>query len=139
MEDLLKSFPGSFAHHETLWHFGPLRIRDEAFAAKAISDLDNMMHCNYAPLKKYIDTINKQLFPLERNDRVWEYLSNETLYTETFLTNTCKMFPFQVMKLTRMLLKYAEALLMDETLNLQVIFLVRDPRGMMLSRWELAK
>lgn len=139
MEDVLQAFPGTFTHHETLWHFGTFRIRNQNKANKAVSDLSNMMHCEYKSLHTYIDTIRDQPYPLMRNNRVWPYFSNHSLYTANFLSQTCKMFPLQAMKLTRLLLRDAEEFLKDHTLNLKVIFLVRDPRGMMLSRWELAK
>lgn len=137
MEDILESFPGTFTHHETLWHYGPVRIRDEVRGAAAVSDLIDMMHCNYDRQEKYLRAVQEKESSLKRNERVWNYLPEEKKHTLDFLSSACKQFPIQGMKLTRLLLRDAEPMLKDPTLNLKMIFLIRDPRGMLLSRWEL--
>lgn len=136
MEDMINSFPATYAHHETLWHYGPLRIRDRRIGSKAINDMREMLHCNFSLQEKFLNAVKYEIWPINRNERVWNYLNDEKKYSLYFLTNACKQFPFHVMKLTRLLLRDAEALLEDDTFNLKMIFLVRDPRGMILSRWD---
>ncbi|XP_039765795.1 carbohydrate sulfotransferase 4-like isoform X2 [Pararge aegeria] len=46
----------------------------------------------------------------------------------------CKLFPFQSMKVVRVRLRLVKQLLQDKELNLKVILLIRDPRGVMQSR-----
>ncbi|CAH1634967.1 unnamed protein product [Spodoptera littoralis] len=46
----------------------------------------------------------------------------------------CKLFPFQSMKLVRLRLRLVDEILNDKELNVKVILLMRDPRGLMQSR-----
>jgi hypothetical protein len=49
----------------------------------------------------------------------------------------CEMFPFQVMKIVRLRLKLVDTLLEDDDLEMRVLHLVRDPRGIIHSRQGL--
>lgn len=141
MGNILNSYPGSYIHHETLIHYNVYRLRDRTKGKNAANDVNQMLHCNYLNQKEMLHRIqwSDNHDTLKRNWRVWKRLDNEMKYTLDFITNACKLFPIQSMKLTRLLLRDARSLLEDASLNVKVIFLVRDPRGVIPSRRNLAK
>ena len=57
-----------------------------------------------------------------------------------YLDNLCEIFPITVIKFVRIGMSMMETLLSDEDIeNLHVIYLVRDPRAVMSSRWNKKK
>ena len=60
-----------------------------------------------------------------------------TCHLPSYLQQLCSQFPITFMKLVRIRMALMERLLSDSDIeNLHVIYLVRDPRGVMSSRWS---
>ena len=59
----------------------------------------------------------------------------------SFYSSTCHKFPIRLIKTVRFRVEDSEKLLLDPDIgkNLKIIFLVRDPRGVMKSRSSQAK
>lgn len=119
-------------------HFGSDKIKKVKESLQAVKDVLQMFHCNYEGLDRFMDIArDAHNRILVRNERVFSQLENKTAYTKQFLTEACKTFPFQVAKLNRLHLSFAEEILKDVTLNLRMLFLFRDPRGLINSRLDV--
>lgn len=140
MEEIFRSFPGTFLHHEVLMHYGSIRITNETQSVQGAADVHQMFHCNYEGLDLFLDKAKESSNGiLVRNERVYRYLSDKSKYTKEFLSETCERFPVQAAKLNRLSLKYGKRFLEDDTLNIRMLFLFRDPRGVLNSRLELVE
>lgn len=136
--ETLNSFPGGYKHFEPLLHYGLVtRITDNDTGARAVSDMLDMLHCDFSNLDHFLDEAKLQWMPIMHNERVYKRLHVGLLYSLDFLSKSCQMFPVQNMKVTRLSLKFAQHLLQDISLNLKVLYLVRDPRAVLASRWVL--
>ena len=76
---------------------------------------------------------------ISRNKLVYSVCNSKSMgsslcYNVNFLETACHLFPWATMKLVRLRLKHLEPALQQEKLNAHIIFLVRDPRGVMNSR-----
>lgn len=76
---------------------------------------------------------------VSRNKLVWKACSSDELgdalcYNENFLSQACNLYPWSIMKLVRLRLLTLRPVLLTDTMNVRIIFLVRDPRGVMNSR-----
>lgn len=72
----------------------------------------------------------------KKNLGLWKFCekSPELCMDSEFLSGMCQLFPYQTLSLARLRLKLAENLLADDDLDVRVLLLVRDPRGIMTSR-----
>ena len=75
----------------------------------------------------------------KRNTRLWNscstVLPKETLcFLPKYLNSVCPLYPIKLIKTVRFRVAKVEALLNDPDMNLKVILLVRDPRGVYNSR-----
>lgn len=139
LTDLLYSFPGTFVHHEPLIAYDVVRLRDELSRKAAYHDVLDFFHCNYSNMDQFFNMVHsgKNVHAISFNKRFWYNLKNETYYTKKFLSEICKLFPIQLMKTTRIILKGIRSLLENQSLNLKILFLIRDPRGLLSSRWRM--
>lgn len=63
-----------------------------------------------------------------------------TCFNRDFLTSTCKSFPWKLLKIVRMKLELMRVFLEDpQSSDLQIIYLVRDPRAVINSRRSTVK
>ncbi|XP_021956273.1 carbohydrate sulfotransferase 6 isoform X1 [Folsomia candida] len=134
------------SHPETYYHFEPLnqfRIvqarSGEPFAQEATQLVKNLMKCDYSSLQEYIEFGVEHVYPHNHNPKVWVHCERQRHLCADweFLSKTCNSVSIQLMKAVRFRLSLAESLLSDDALNLRVLFLVRDPRGSLLSRRNL--
>lgn len=139
MEEFLNTIPGTFVHHETLFYYSGIRLTNSELSKKAALDIQEILHCDYSKKHWYLWKAFIKSTTLSNNIRVWKHLSSPFQYSLDFISDACELFPVQVMKLTRLPLSNAEVFLQDLTLNLKLIYLVRDPRGMLLSRWDMCR
>ncbi|KAF6212644.1 hypothetical protein GE061_013170 [Apolygus lucorum] len=138
--DILDSVPGNFYHYEPLLHRGIVQIRGPPHSRSAIDHLKHLMTCNYDVADEDMDNYlsygvdHKELFA--HNRRLWEkcVAYPHLCYHPQFLKKFCSLFPFQSMKIVRVRLNLIEKLLLDPSLGIKVLFVVRDPRGTMQSR-----
>uniref|UniRef100_A0A1B6CQM9 Sulfotransferase domain-containing protein n=1 Tax=Clastoptera arizonana TaxID=38151 RepID=A0A1B6CQM9_9HEMI len=135
---VLDSHPGTYHFSEPLTEFKTVQIRGEPLASQAIKVLHNLLNCNFIETDKYLKVSKKNQHRLfTHNTRLWESCKNkkEICFLPEFLTPMCKLFPFVSMKIVHLRLRLIESLLEDQELNLKVVYLVRDPRGTMRSRY----
>lgn len=137
----INSFPGGYYHFEPLLYYRSLvqmQISDDFRGIKAVNELLRMFHCDFSGLNDYIVEAKKKWAPLFHNKRVKKRLLLPHFYSLEFLSKACELFPIQNMKVTRLALKFARYLLDDESLNLKIIYLIRDPRGVLRSCWDIS-
>lgn len=134
--DVLNAVPGNFYHYEPLLNFGIVQIRDPPLAERAINNLKQLLKCNYYDLNNYLNYGKAHVYLFTHNYRLWNECERypQFCWNATFLSDFCKLYPFQSMKVVRLRLKLAEELLKDQSLNVKVLLLVRDPRGTLQSR-----
>ena len=114
---------------------------------EALDLIKNLFQCNFntniskellqAFLPKEGNT-DPFFFP-SQNFRLWNVCSTILPYSVACLfpkvmEKTCEQFPIRLIKTTRLRVKKLKYLLDESHLNLKVIVLVRDPRGMLKSR-----
>lgn len=136
-EEILNKIPASFYHYEPLFYYeGLTRVHDDEQGQHAVNDILKRLHCDFDGLQKYLHIAKADQYPLRNNTRVMNYFESASDYTLDFLSNACRLFPVQTMKITRLSLKYARSLLEDKSINLRLVFFIRDPRGVMNSRYN---
>lgn len=156
--DILYSHPGTFYHYEPLGYNDIVQVRSGTRAKYATHTLENLMHCNYKSLGKEsgIRTIinrnlSKMLLDLYMKAakiQHWMHSHNTRLYGHCnlkegdqsvcedpeFLSRFCSLYPYQLTKTVRLRLNLTQYLVSDPSLNVKVLYLVRDPRGTLESR-----
>lgn len=134
--DVLNAHPANYYHYEPLLDYDIVQIRGAPLAHTALQTLRELLNCTYANLEHYLEYGQDHNWLFTHNTRLWErcIMHPQICWMPEFLTPFCRLFPFQSMKVVRLRLSLAEELLADPNLNLRVILLVRDPRGIMQSR-----
>ena len=140
--DLLNTFPGSFYFFEPLHYYSsiehrPADLMNETNFLKSLYscqfDSGNIGYLHHIAKKK-----NRYLLS-HYNPRLWR--SCERILPEDilcllpeYLNTICPLYPIRLVKTVRMRVSSLEDLIKDSSLHLQVIVLVRDPRGVYNSR-----
>lgn len=150
--DILNSLPGNYHHFEPLMDYGINIVRGPPQEEQAIYQVKQLLNCNYSNLNDYVSFGAKHKFLHNYNTRLWRHCylhpdhPNRTEVQSTaaddprycsnanFLSAFCKLFPLQSMKILRLRLAMADQLLEDPSLNVRIVFMVRDPRAVLLSR-----
>lgn len=114
--DVLNSVPGNYYHYEPLLDYGIVQIRGPPYTESAISNLKNLLNCDYSNMQNYLDFGKNHNYLFTHNRRLWNLCEAFPQYcwNEEFLSDVCKVFPFQSMKTVRIRLKLAEQLLEDQ-------------------------
>ncbi|XP_031358473.1 carbohydrate sulfotransferase 5-like [Photinus pyralis] len=131
--DIMNAIPGNYYHYEPLLHFGIVQIRGPPYGDEAVKTLKKLLNCDYTDLDNYLAYGKTHIYLFTHNKRLWNVCA-KYCWDPTFLREFCKLFPFQSMKVVRLRLALAEELLKDESLNVRVLLLIRDPRGTLQSR-----
>jgi len=139
--DLLNHYKGSFYYFEPLHYYS--HIQDLTKVQNSTSFLKSLFNCkfnskNIGFLHHVAKDNNKFLFQ-NHNFRLWNSCNNLLpnnimCFMPDYLNRVCPLFPIKLIKTVRLRVKIVEELLQDSSMNLQVIFLVRDPRGVYNSR-----
>ncbi|KAG8039646.1 hypothetical protein G9C98_000375 [Cotesia typhae] len=134
--EILNSHPANFYHFEPLLDFGILRIRTPPLTEQAIANLIALFNCDYDKLQHYIEYGKTTPWGFKYNPRLWKNCETykDICWDSNYLTEFCRLFPFQSMKILRLTLQIAQILLDDEKLGVHMALLVRDPRGLVQSR-----
>jgi len=136
--DILLSHPATFYHYEPLINYKIHQVRDGTpLAPKAIKALENLFKCDYSDLGSYLTYAQAHAETLSHNERLWSHCygsSRKHCYNPEFLSQFCSLFPFQSLKTVRLRLNLTRQIIEDTNLNVQVLYLVRDPRGTLQSR-----
>lgn len=130
--------PATYYHFEPLRFLNDIQIRDNA--TSSIYALKQILKCNYSS-EEYL-----KRWGFHYNVRLWSFCSAFNTIAlcknRDFLNKFCSLFPFQNLKEVRLRAAVCEPLLTDSDLNVKIILLVRDPRGVYNSRqhasWCLA-
>lgn len=114
--DILNAMPGNFYHYEPLLSFGINQVRDPSEGSEALHMLRHLFHCNYTDMQEYLDYGKEHSYLFEHNERLWSVCKEFPHYCwrPKFLSPTCKLFPMQSMKVVRLRLSLAKALLDDK-------------------------
>ncbi len=155
--EILASLPGSFYSFEPLAYFDLIN-KDATNQMEVKHFLDNVLKCQVeedffqvlqenvsvktesivAASSKFLQPSNHHL--VRRNERLWVVCSdrhqvgNENLcFSSDFVNAACKFFPVHVVKLNRVEVATLGNVL-EEHFNVKLVVLVRDPRGVMVSR-----
>jgi len=136
--DILLSHPATFYHYEPLIHFYINQVRDGTpLASEAIKVIKSIFHCDYSDLGTFLDYAKIHLEALSHNERLWSQCfgdNRKLCYNPDFLSQFCSLFPFQSLKTVRLRVNLTRSFIEDPSLNVQVLLLIRDPRGTLQSR-----
>ncbi|CAG5042121.1 unnamed protein product [Parnassius apollo] len=134
--EILNSMPGTFYHYEPLLKYEIIQIRGPPHADKALKTIKRMLKCNYDEMEDYFEYGKGHLHQFSHNTRLWDHckFKKELCFDSEFTAKFCRLFPFQSMKVVRVRLRLVQEILQDKELNVKVILLIRDPRGVMQSR-----
>ncbi len=88
---------------------------------------------------KWFKYAKNHIQALSHNKRLWDHCGKRPYKKDCnsprFLSRFCSLFPFQTMKTVRLRMNITRQIIEDESLpNVQVLLLVRDPRGILQSR-----
>lgn len=115
LSEVIDSLPGNFYHYEPLLYNGYNEIKesDANFSMKVVKKL---LMCDYSDIDEYIEMAKKEIYLFTHNAKLWKQcaLFSEYCFNTTFLSEFCKVFPFQSMKIVRWRLQFAEELLKDD-------------------------
>ncbi|KAL4706820.1 hypothetical protein ACJJTC_010054 [Scirpophaga incertulas] len=138
--ELVNAFPANYYHYEPLLLYEIIQIRGPPYADKALRYMKNFMKCNHEGMEDYFEFGKTHLHQFSHNTRLWDQCKykKELCFDPDFTSKICNLFPFQSMKVVRVRLRLIEELLADKSLNLKVVVLVRDPRGVLQSRQHRA-
>lgn len=114
--EILNSMPGNFYHYEPLLDYGIQQIRGPPLSDSALLRIKELLLCKFENLSSYIEYGKKHIYLFTHNSRLWNHcgLRPYLCWNTTFLSDFCKLFPFQSMKLVRLRLKLLESLLEDK-------------------------
>jgi len=139
--DLLNHYKGSFYYFEPLHYYSS--IQDKSKVQNETSFLKSLFTCkfnseNIGFLHHVSKDSNKFLFQ-NHNFRLWNSCknllpNNVMCLMPDYLNHVCPLYPLKLIKTVRLRVRSVEELLQDNSLNLKVILLVRDPRGVYNSR-----
>ncbi|XP_013144681.1 PREDICTED: carbohydrate sulfotransferase 4-like [Papilio polytes] len=134
--EILNAMPGNFYHYEPLLKYEIIQIRGPPHADEALKTIKNMLRCNFNGMEDYFEYGKGHLHQFSHNGRLWDHCKykKELCFDSEFTAKFCKQFPFQSMKVVRVRLRLVQEILQDKELNVKVILLIRDPRGVMQSR-----
>lgn len=138
---VLASHPAVFHHYEPFSTLGVRQIRSGRDAFQAQQMLHRLMDCQYAGQDDYLNyTRTHAEDMLGHNKAVFDSCRRgpnfNACFNASFLSQACEMFPIQLVKTVRLRLNLTQLFLNDERMNVKVVFLVRDPRGTMSSRYS---
>ncbi|CAG9575652.1 unnamed protein product [Danaus chrysippus] len=134
--EVLNSVPGNFYHYEPFLNYGIVQIRGTPESDNVLKTIKKMFLCQYDDMNDYFEYGKSHWHQFSHNTRLWDHckFKKELCTDPDFTSRFCRLFPFQSMKVVRVRLRLIKQLLLDKELNLKVILLIRDPRGVMQSR-----
>ncbi|XP_022115811.2 carbohydrate sulfotransferase 3-like [Pieris rapae] len=134
--EVLNSVPGNYYHYEPLLNYEIIQIRGSPYSDKALETITKMLKCDYNGMDEYFEYGKTHLHQFSHNTRLWDHCKyrKELCFDADFTSKFCKLFPFQSMKIVRVRLHLIQQLLENKELNIKVVLLIRDPRGVMQSR-----
>lgn len=116
--DVINAVPGNYYHYEPLLNYGIVQIRGPPYADSALRNLKRLLMCDYTEMHNYLMYGRSHVNLFTHNTRLWHQceLYPQYCWNSTFLSEFCRLFPFQSMKVVRLRLRLAEELLKDDRL-----------------------
>ncbi|XP_068229179.1 carbohydrate sulfotransferase 5-like [Palaemon carinicauda] len=135
-ELLANAVPNTFYSYEPLhWMGVQILHRKNRETSRAIKFLHNLLYCRLDSFMMQITYRSYYTF-----DKKWNpYLMKKceplgTCFNPAYVSKVCLEANMHFGKVLRLSLKFAWALLQDDELDLQIIYLARDPRASLASR-----
>ncbi|XP_028035852.1 carbohydrate sulfotransferase 4-like isoform X1 [Bombyx mandarina] len=134
--EVINAIPGTYYHYEPFLNYGIIQIRGSPLAETVLNSIKDMLKCNFEEMDDFLDYGRGHNHQFSHNTRLWDHCKykKELCFDSDFMSKFCKLFPFQSMKVVRLRLRLVQELLEDKELNAKVVFLIRDPRGVLQSR-----
>ena len=139
--DLLNHYPGVFYYFEPLHYYSHMSEEERAEAEEPLEFLRSLYSCSFTESNEgFLKHVAENSFLLAKhNKRLWNSCSHlqdrETLCLRPeYLNQICSLHPIRLIKTVRLRVAKVEKLLQDPAMNLRVVLLVRDPRGVYNSR-----
>ena len=142
MGQVLESHPGAWFWSEPVHYLelGKLHIPvDKMTEGKIMPYVQDSFKCKFD--EDFVIHNRNMMFSHYANAKFWNICTKKLMLGKTkctskaFIDQICPLFPIRIVKTVRMRLETARKLLQNPDLNnLKVIFLVRDPRAVMMSR-----
>ncbi|XP_074594182.1 carbohydrate sulfotransferase 1-like [Brevipalpus obovatus] len=142
--DLLQQNWKTFYSYEPLHYTQIQKHLDDKYDDEAIDLLDHIYRCDFAPLSNYIRWVKKvgNRYLFKWNRFLWSLcnIRRPTCFDPKNIAQTCVRAPYRIIKTTRLSLRTVEKLMdkLNGTIDLKVIYLVRDPRAILNSRQKLS-
>ncbi|XP_071042816.1 carbohydrate sulfotransferase 1 isoform X1 [Parasteatoda tepidariorum] len=133
---------------KTFYHFEPLhsmtynkRVDDDKMP-QVFNLFNDIFTCNFTEQKAYMDWVKqpRNQFLFSHNLFLWVtcHSNPRTCFNPSFVNAVCLRAPVHVMKLTRLHMHHLRSYLEENPdMKAKVIYLTRDPRGIVSSRWTL--
>lgn len=141
--DLLNHNPGVFYYFEPLHYYSQMTKEEKAENQEPEDFLRSLYSCSFTSrnvgfLHHVAVPANKFLLK-NHNKRLWNSCANllprETMcLMPEYLNQICPLYPIRLIKTVRLRVAKVERLLQDPAMDLKVVMLVRDPRGVYNSR-----
>jgi len=141
--DLINHYPGVFYYFEPLHYYSQLTKEKKEEVQDEVEFLRTLYSCSFTSanvgfLHHVAVPANKFLMK-NHNKRLWNSCSNllprETMcLMPEYLNRVCPLYPIRLAKTVRLRVARVEPLLQDPSMDLKVVVLVRDPRGVYNSR-----
>lgn len=114
---------------------GAIKIRDPIKLTQALNTMRNIFHCNFNELDEYFQFEGYE-FIASHNSILLDSCRTNTTYCSNpaYVSTVCQFMPYHIIKEVRLLVKHSETFLTDPKLNVKIILLIRDPRGIINSR-----
>ena len=141
--DLLNHYKGVFYYYEPLLYYEMSYLNNKNPPQSEIEFIESLLKCRYDKDNiGYFHHISSDLLSLHNfrlRNSCHHLLPQEKmcLFPE-YLNKVCPLYPIKLMKTVRLDLRETETLIKDPSLDLKILFLVRDPRGTYNSRSSTA-
>ena len=139
--DLLNHYPGVFYYFEPLHYFSHMSEVERDETDEPVEFLRSLYSCSFTESNEgFLKHVAENSFLLKKhNKRLWDSCSHfrhgETMcLMPEYLNQICPLHPIRLIKTVRLRVAKVEKLLQDPAMDLRVVLLVRDPRGVYNSR-----
>ena len=136
--NLLNHYPGTWYSFEPLLALGPRQLSAGQYIDESLKLVSDVLKCK--PETSFYQYASAKQVLFLHNLRFWNTCKNllgyqAACFMPSLTEQTCPLFPIRLIKLVRMRLETVKKLFEDPELNtLKLVFLIRDPRGVMNSR-----
>ena len=139
--DLLNHYPGVFYYFEPLHYYSHMSEEERAEAEEPLEFLRSLYSCSFTESNEgFLKHVAENSFLLAKhNKRLWNSCSHlkhgeMICLSPEYLNQICSLHPIRLIKTVRFRVAKVEKLLQDPAMDLRVVLLVRDPRGVYNSR-----